>query len=64
MTDRTALARLALTALAEGRTDDARHLANKALAPDESNVGPYTAPVLSFLLDFCAYRGASPKTWE
>lgn len=60
-TDRTALARLALTALADGRPDDARHLANKALAPD---VTRYTAPMLAFLLDFCAARGATTKTWE
>ena len=63
---RTALARLALQALADNRPDDARHLANKALAPepDPVNVTRYTAPMLAFLLDFCASRGASPKTWE
>ena len=63
---RTALARLALQALADNRPDDARHLANKALAPepDSVNVTRYTAPVLTFLLDFCAARGATTKTWE
>ena len=61
---RTALARQALAALADNRPDEARHLANKALAPDDVNVGRYTAPMLAFLLDFCATRGALPKTWE
>ena len=61
---RTALARQALAALADNRPDDARHLANKALAPDDANVTRYTAPMLAFLLDFCAYRGASTTTWE
>lgn len=62
---RTAAARLALTALAEGRDADARHLAHVALAPDATHPDArYTAPVLAFLLDFCATRGASLKTWE
>ena len=61
---RTALARLALQALADNRPDDARHLANKALAPDAVNVTRYSAPMLAFLLDFCAHRGATTKTWE
>jgi hypothetical protein len=60
---RTDAARLALTALREGRDDDARRLATVALAPDAED-RRYRAPVLSFLLDFCAYRGASPRTWE
>lgn len=63
---RTAAARAALTALAEGRHADARALAHAALAPDATQPDArFHAPALSFLLDFCAYRGApSPRTWE
>lgn len=65
MTDRTAAARLALTALAEGRHDDAQRLAHLALTPDATQPDTrYRAPMLSFLLDFCAYRAPSTRTWE
>lgn len=64
-TERTDTARAALAALAEGRHDDARALANKALAPDATQPDTrYRAPVLAFLLDFCAYRAPSTRTWE
>lgn len=63
--ERTDTARAALAALAEGRHDDAQRLAHLALAPDATQPDArYRAPVLSLLLDFCAYRAPSTRTWE